>query len=77
MGFSEAIRTCLHKYVDFKGRARRSEYWYWVLFTVIVSIVAGILDSALDLKPILFAEDTSVTTTGQFEAITSLVLFLP
>ena len=77
MGFSEAIRTCLHKYVDFKGRARRSEYWYWVLFTVIVSIVAGILDSALDLKPILFADDPSVTTTGPFEAITSLALFLP
>lgn len=34
----------LKKYAVFNGRARRSEYWYFVLFNLIVSIVLGIVD---------------------------------
>jgi uncharacterized membrane protein YhaH (DUF805 family) len=29
--FGEAFTTCMHKYVDFSGRARRSEYWWFYL----------------------------------------------
>ena len=29
--FSESIKTCLSKYIDFNGRASRSEYWWFVL----------------------------------------------
>ena len=51
MGFIEAIKTCLGKYADFKGRARRSEFWWFVLFLMIVyiagSFVAGLLASAV------------------------------
>jgi len=32
------------KYADFNGRARRSEYWYFVLFSAIFSIVASVID---------------------------------
>lgn len=34
-----AIKTCFKKYFDFKGRARRSEFWWFVLFVLIVSTV--------------------------------------
>jgi uncharacterized membrane protein YhaH (DUF805 family) len=34
----------LKKYTVFSGRAGRPEYWYFVLFNIIVSIVLGILD---------------------------------
>ena len=34
---------CLQHYADFNGRARRSEYWYFVLFNFIVSILIGLL----------------------------------
>jgi uncharacterized membrane protein YhaH (DUF805 family) len=37
----------LKKYTVFDGRAGRPEYWYFVLFSVIVSIVLGILDGLL------------------------------
>jgi len=30
-------------YANFDGRARRSEYWYFTLFNIIVAMVAGIL----------------------------------
>ena len=39
MTFTESIKTCLQKYVDFNGRASRSEYWWFFLFTFIVRIV--------------------------------------
>ncbi len=41
MSFAEAIKTCFRKYVDFSGRARRSEFWFWYLFTTIVSGLAA------------------------------------
>lgn len=44
MDFKTAIQVCFTKYVDFSGRARRSEYWYFVLFNVIVQAIAGVID---------------------------------
>jgi uncharacterized membrane protein YhaH (DUF805 family) len=45
--YMDAVRTCLSKYADFTGRARRSEYWYWLLFIVVVDIVTSIIDAAI------------------------------
>lgn len=39
MGFGEAIKKVFKNYANFNGRARRSEYWYWYLFTLLVSLV--------------------------------------
>ena len=51
MSFQDAVRTCLQqKYVDFSGRARRSEYWFFVLFYVIVRFVANIIDSIIGTR---------------------------
>ena len=47
MGFGDAIKSVLSKYVTFTGRAPRSEYWFWVLFVFIISIAASILDMAV------------------------------
>lgn len=35
-GFTSAISTCWKKYADFEGRANLSEYWYWVLFSILL-----------------------------------------
>jgi len=34
----------LRQYADFNGRARRTEFWMFVLFNIIFSIIANILD---------------------------------
>lgn len=47
MDFSTAVKTCFSKYAVFDGRARRSEYWFYILFNVLVSI--GILIVSLVL----------------------------
>ena len=45
MSFGDAITNCLsNNYVGFSGRASRSEYWFWVLFTSLVFIVTVIID---------------------------------
>ena len=41
MSFTESIKTCFQKYIDFSGRASRSEYWWFFLFTLIVRILTG------------------------------------
>ena len=37
------------KYADFTGRARRKEYWMFILFNVIAALVALILDNILGI----------------------------
>lgn len=37
----------LKKYAEFKGRARRKEYWMFFLFNVIASIIFAVVDAAL------------------------------
>lgn len=39
--FIEAIQVCFSKYFDGKGRASRSEFWYFALFTFILDAVTG------------------------------------
>ena len=34
----------LKKYAVFSGRSRRKEYWFFVLFNIIVSIILGVID---------------------------------
>lgn len=41
--------TVLKKYAVFSGRARRSEYWFFVLFNMIVAFVLGFIDGFLGL----------------------------
>jgi uncharacterized membrane protein YhaH (DUF805 family) len=43
VGFTEAVSTCFAKYATFSGRAERPEYWYWVLFNVLVGIVLSLI----------------------------------
>ncbi len=48
LGFMDAVKICLKKYFDFKGRARRSEYWWFMLACYIVNaVINGALYSIL------------------------------
>lgn len=69
MDFMTAVRTCMSKYVDFSGRARRSEFWYFALLSFLVGIVTSILDAILGTD-----YDTG---GGLVNTVASLALFLP
>jgi uncharacterized membrane protein YhaH (DUF805 family) len=47
MTFGESISTCFSKYAAFDGRASRSEYWWWFLFTVLISLATGMVSDVL------------------------------
>ena len=37
----------LKKYAVFSGRARRKEYWYFVLFNIIIAVVLAVIDRVI------------------------------
>lgn len=43
----------LQNYVGFSGRARRKEYWMFVLFNFIAGIILGIIEAVIGLPGIL------------------------
>lgn len=38
MGLTESVKSVFGKYATFSGRATRSEYWYFVLFNILLEI---------------------------------------
>jgi uncharacterized membrane protein YhaH (DUF805 family) len=44
MNFQQAIQSVFANYVNFKGRAPRSEFWYWQLFLLVGGLVAELFD---------------------------------
>lgn len=45
--------SVLKKYVVFTGRAQRAEYWYFILFNLIITVVLSGIDAALGESGIL------------------------
>lgn len=42
VSFGEAISRALANYCNFRGRASRSEFWWWSLFTFIIAFAFGV-----------------------------------
>lgn len=67
----------LKQYADFNGRARRTEFWMFVLFNVLVSIVLGIVDSLLGTASI-YSDGAMVTfSPGLLGGLYSLAVLIP
>jgi uncharacterized membrane protein YhaH (DUF805 family) len=47
MSFQEAVTVCMTKYSTFSGRARRSEYWWFVLAYFGVLVLVALIDNAI------------------------------
>src|SRR5690606_9419817 len=45
--------NCLTNYATFSGRARRKEFWFFMLFCVILGIIAEVIDTVLGTKPLI------------------------
>ena len=55
MDFGDAVMTGFRKYATFEGRARRSEFWWWTLFQLLVSMGAAALDATTGTWPMMRA----------------------
>ena len=76
MNLISAIKTVFSKYTDFGGRACRSEFWYWLLGVVLLSIVLRIIEGAV-LAPALGFEAFAPESGQPLNLIMSLLIFLP
>ena len=47
MGFGEAVKSFWSNYAPFRGRSRRSEYWWIQLFLVLTNLAVAAIDLAL------------------------------
>ncbi len=63
----------LKNYTTFSGRARRKEYWFFVLFHVIVIMVLDTLDTLLGLR----VAETPEASVGVLSSIYLLATLLP
>ena len=70
MNFIQSISTCMRKYVTFSGRATRSEFWWFYLFTVLVNLVASFVGN------LIFMSTFNIFFL-YLSTITSLILLLP
>ena len=81
MTFGEAVRTCFSKFLTFSGRASRPEYWFFFLFVVIWSVLAGFIDAQFftQVTETRVNDTTTVTATsnGPVQSIVALIVFLP
>ncbi len=69
MNFWQAIASGFTQYVTFGGRACRSEFWYWFLFSLLGGLITEMLDSAFF--------GTSVPSASPLNGVFNLILFLP
>lgn len=44
MTFTQAVSNGFRHYADFSGRASRGEFWYWALFSFLVSTGVNLID---------------------------------
>ena len=63
MNFADAVKSGFNNYVTFSGRAARSEFWFWTLFSILANLAAGIVDMVLGI--------------GLVGVVVSLALLLP
>ena len=72
MGFGESISAGFANYFNFRTRATRSEYWYFILFNMIVYIGLAIIDTVTGMKL-----GSGETAPGLLSTLYSLGVFLP
>lgn len=82
MNFVDSVVSGFKNYFNFKGAALRSEFWFWVLFTLLVSLVLGTIEGVIWPAPMTSGDwMQDLTAFGAqptpFTSISSLILFIP
>lgn len=72
MTFGQSISTCFSNFANFQGRARRSEFWWFFLFSSVILFVVQVL---LAFAPDGFPDSTAFAVTAS--SIIGIVLLIP
>jgi uncharacterized membrane protein YhaH (DUF805 family) len=68
IGFINSVKICFRKYFEHKGRAQRSEYWYFQLFITILYTFSSLLFLIISLVNYEFIK--------YFSSILTFILFI-
>ena len=82
MTFFDAIKTVFRKYAEFGGRATRPEFWWWTLFTTLVSAALNAL--SVPMYGVMYSRmlDSGLAFSGgyssfSFAGLWSIAVLLP
>jgi uncharacterized membrane protein YhaH (DUF805 family) len=75
--FAGAVKSAFLNFAKFRGVSTRAEYWYFVLFSVLMALVLGTVDSVI--WPPVQTEDVleSLNQPTPFSNIFAIVLLVP
>ena len=74
MSFAAAIQSFFKNYANFKGRARRSEFWYSLLFVGVVGVVLGLV---MPGTPTMLPDGTMIAGVGLLASLWQLAVLVP
>lgn len=83
MTFGKSIKTCFKKYAVFKGRAARAEFWWFILFLLLLELAASFIGGLLMVPLLLKGNFTPDAIQGAMMPVTvgygaiELALLLP
>lgn len=69
--FTQAIKKGFQEYFNFSGLSTRSEFWYWVLFQFIISMIFNIIYQIVSHNP------SAQNTIEILNFISILILIIP
>lgn len=72
MNMKEAVISVLTNWKNFSGRASRSEFWYFMLASIILGLIVSLIELATGLVSI---EESNAT--GPLSSILNLLLAIP
>ncbi|MCB9196976.1 MAG: DUF805 domain-containing protein [Flavobacteriales bacterium] len=70
-------KVVFENYANFNGRARRSEYWYFVLMNIIIGIVIGIIEGILGLGEFRSSSSSFYMSGGIISNLYNLAVLVP
>ena len=62
--------TIIEHYVDFQGRVRRQEFWYYIIAYVVMYVILGVVQSVMGTHALtgLYSLAMLLPTLGHFRA---------
>ena len=58
------VSVIRNKYADFNGRARRAEYWYYLLFNSLISTALGLVTGLIGLDWLTYIYSIALLVPG-------------
>jgi uncharacterized membrane protein YhaH (DUF805 family) len=76
MSFGDAVRTCINKYATFDGRASRSEFWWFYLFTILAMFVLYLIPFVFGAIASAMSDNVVGTIFGILAVIGFILIFV-